>query len=232
MPYCSESCILPASTAAELYELGVLSACRSKHAHGQPQPYEQSSPKHRKPVHESNHSESAHPLPRAGSGAMTGGPVRNGIADKVEQAKQKLKAQGSGNLGPSSRLAAAVAGPIKAKKRKVYNGPYCSCCVFHCIPLLICMLVPSTCMQWHLHDYAALSSMQTYQWTCTAAWRPKCKSMFSKRGSFLAKEHMMQMYSFDCWLLLICRSGWSQATLMLLLHMSHPDQNSHSRYGS
>ena len=64
---------------------------------------------------------------------MTGGPVRNGIADKVEQAKQKLKAQGSGNLGPSSRLAAAVAGPIKAKKRKVYNGPYCSCCVCHCI---------------------------------------------------------------------------------------------------
>lgn len=64
---------------------------------------------------------------------MTGGPVRNGIADKVEQAKQKLKAHGNGNLGPSSRLAAAVAGPIKAKKRKVYNGPYCSCCVFQCI---------------------------------------------------------------------------------------------------
>lgn len=91
---------------------------KSKHAHSQPQPYEQSSPKHRKPVHESNHFESAHPLPRAGSGAMTGGPVRNGIADKVEQAKQKLKAHGNGNLGPSSRLAAAVAGPIKAKKRK------------------------------------------------------------------------------------------------------------------
>ena len=47
------------------------------------------------------------------------GPPRNSLADKVEQARQKVKAQGSANLGPSSRLAAAVAGPIKAKKRKV-----------------------------------------------------------------------------------------------------------------
>lgn len=55
-----------------------------------------------------------------GSGEAAAGPVaRHSFADKVEQAKQKVKAQGSYNLGPSSRLAAAVAGPIKAKKRKV-----------------------------------------------------------------------------------------------------------------
>ena len=55
-----------------------------------------------------------------GSGEAAAGPVpRHSLADKVEQAKQKVKAQGSSNLGPSSRLAAAVAGPIKAKKRKV-----------------------------------------------------------------------------------------------------------------
>ena len=55
-----------------------------------------------------------------GSGATAAGPIpRHSLADKVEQAKQKVKAQGSSHLGPSSRLAAAVAGPIKAKKRKV-----------------------------------------------------------------------------------------------------------------
>ena len=52
-------------------------------------------------------------------GAAAGSALRHSLADKVEQAKQKVKAQGSCNLGPSSRLAAAVAGPIKAKKRKV-----------------------------------------------------------------------------------------------------------------
>lgn len=50
---------------------------------------------------------------------MPSGSARSAVADKVELAKQKIKAQGSANMGPSSRLAAAVAGPIKAKKRKV-----------------------------------------------------------------------------------------------------------------
>jgi len=50
---------------------------------------------------------------------LPSGLARSTVADKVELAKQKIKAQGSANMGPSSRLAAAVAGPIKAKKRKV-----------------------------------------------------------------------------------------------------------------
>lgn len=54
-----------------------------------------------------------------GSGALPSGSARSAVADKVELAKQKIKAQGSANMGPSSRLAAAVAGPIKAKKQKV-----------------------------------------------------------------------------------------------------------------
>ena len=69
-----------------------------------------------------------------GSGEAAAGPVpRHSFADKVEQAKQKVKAQGSSNLGPSSRLAAAVAGPVKAKKRKVTmllheSVSLCNCC--------------------------------------------------------------------------------------------------------
>ena len=93
------------------------SACRQNYASSQPLQYEQSSPKVKKPQHQPSYYE-PEALARVGS-AASAGPVRSGIADKVEQAKQKVKAQGSSNLGPSSRLAATVAGPIKAKKQKV-----------------------------------------------------------------------------------------------------------------
>ena len=91
--------------------------CRQKYASSQPLQYEHSSPNLKKPQHQPSYNE-PEALARVGS-AASADPVRNGIADKVEQAKQKVKAQGSSNLGPSSRLAAAVAGPIKAKKQKV-----------------------------------------------------------------------------------------------------------------
>ncbi|DBB17059.1 hypothetical protein WJX82_011497 [Trebouxia sp. C0006] len=93
---------------------------RKKHksSHNQPHAYEQSSPKHRKLGYQSDQFDAEQPFARAGSGALPSGSARGTVADKVELAKQKIKAQGSANMGPSSRLAAAVAGPIKAKKRK------------------------------------------------------------------------------------------------------------------
>lgn len=106
---------------------------RQKHAHSQQQAYEQSPPKHKKLGQQSTHYESDPSLARAGSGALPSGLSKTGIADKVEQAKQKIKAQGSANMGPSSRLAAAVAGPIKAKKRKVQ-----ALLTSHCISPLTC----------------------------------------------------------------------------------------------
>jgi hypothetical protein len=93
--------------------------CRHKSSHNQPHVYEQSSPKHRKLGHQTDQFDAEQPFARAGSGALPSGLARSTVADKVELAKQKIKAQGSANMGPSSRLAAAVAGPIKAKKRKV-----------------------------------------------------------------------------------------------------------------
>ena len=93
--------------------------CRHKSSHNQPHAYEQSSPKHRKLGYQSDQFDAEQPFARAGSGALPSGSARGTVADKVELAKQKIKAQGSANMGPSSRLAAAVAGPITAKKRKV-----------------------------------------------------------------------------------------------------------------
>ena len=84
------------------------------------QQYEQSFPQRKRPHNHTSYFESDQPASMLGSVAAAAGPIpRHSVADKVEQAKQKVKAQGSANLGPSSRLAAAVAGPIKAKKRKV-----------------------------------------------------------------------------------------------------------------
>lgn len=106
-----------------------------------------------------------------GSGEAAAGPLpRHSLADKVEQAKQKVKAQGSSNLGPSSRLAAAVAGPIKARKRKVGGmvhvasfSPY-HCCFLdtnickHCgassvqqadVPLWVPVCPSCTLSEWH-----------------------------------------------------------------------------------
>lgn len=98
---------------------------RKKHktSHNQLHAYEQSSPKHRKLGHQPDQFDAEQPFARAGSGALPSGSARNAVADKVELAKQKIKAQGSANMGPSSRLAAAVAGPIKAKKRKERPEP-------------------------------------------------------------------------------------------------------------
>ena len=80
--------------------------------------YEQSSAQPKRPYNHTSYFASEQPSSTADPGEPAGYP-RNSLADKVEQAKQKVKAQGSSNLGPSSRLAAAVAAPIKAKKRKV-----------------------------------------------------------------------------------------------------------------
>ena len=96
-----------------------ISGCRQKSSHNQPHAYEHSSPKHRKLGHQTDQFDAEQPFARAASGALPSGSARSTVADKVELAKQKIKAQGSANMGPSSRLAAAVAGPIKAKKRKV-----------------------------------------------------------------------------------------------------------------
>ena len=90
---------------------------RQKYASSQA--YEQSFP-HSKRPQQTSYFESERPGSMQSSGEAAAGPVpTHSLADKVEQAKQKVKAQASSNLAPSSRLAAAVAGPIKAKKRKV-----------------------------------------------------------------------------------------------------------------
>ncbi|KAL3134030.1 hypothetical protein ABBQ32_008464 [Trebouxia sp. C0010 RCD-2024] len=90
---------------------------RQKYASSQPLPYEQSSAQLKRAHNHTSYFEPEQPSSTAGPGEPAGHP-RNSLTDKVQQAKQKVKAQGSSNLGPSSRLAAAVAGPVKAKKRK------------------------------------------------------------------------------------------------------------------